>query len=82
MADKLIAKWASEDSPWYNWMTARTIEQQVGRICRGPDDFGKTYIVDLAFGNIPKKRPGFVQRAHKLFSKDFLESITWEGIKQ
>lgn len=82
MADKLIKKWANEDPAWYNWMTVRTLEQMVGRISRGPDDYGVTYILDSSFGNIPKKRMGLVQRAGKLFSRDFLESITWEGIKQ
>lgn len=82
MADKLIAKWAREEKSWYNWLTIRAIEQMTGRICRGPEDYGVTYILDLAFGNIPKKRPGLVQRAGKLFSKDFIESITWEGLRE
>ncbi len=82
LGDKLIQKWANEESPWYMWMTVRAMEQAVGRISRGPEDYGVTYITDLAFGNTKLKRPGLITRASSLFSKDFLESITWEGISQ
>lgn len=37
---------------WYQWVTIRDILQAYGRVCRGPNDYGKTYIVDSAFGRL------------------------------
>jgi Rad3-related DNA helicase len=38
----------------YAWMTLRTVAQATGRICRGADDFGVTYIVDSQWENLWK----------------------------
>lgn len=43
-------KWkAGKDPKWYAWQASRLILQACGRICRGPDDYGLTYIVDQSF---------------------------------
>jgi Rad3-related DNA helicase len=38
-----------QDSTWYTRETVRTIQQQYGRICRTPTDYGVTYCVDSRF---------------------------------
>lgn len=43
-------KWLAEQEPErYAWLTAQKLLQSYGRICRRPDDFGHTYILDGAF---------------------------------
>jgi Rad3-related DNA helicase len=78
LGDQLVAKWAREDPAWYQWLCVRALEQMVGRICRGPTDYGKTFILDSGFGNPAKKRQGLIDRARPLFSKGFLESVIWQ----
>jgi len=63
--DKLVEFWYNNNQEWISWLTARTLMQQCGRICRGPDDFGKTYILDASHGNQFKRRFGFYQRSKK-----------------
>lgn len=36
----------------YAWSAARDVIQASGRVCRGPEDFGKTYILDADFGRL------------------------------
>lgn len=38
-----------EDFPWYNYQTLLTFGQQLGRVNRGPDDFGVTVLMDSRF---------------------------------
>jgi Rad3-related DNA helicase len=77
MADKLNEMLYREDSERMSWQTVRTILQQAGRICRGPDDEGVTIITDGSFGNKLKKRRGLYQRANKYFPKYFKDSLEW-----
>jgi Rad3-related DNA helicase len=37
---------AEKDPTWYQWETLKSVIQACGRICRGPDDYGITYILD------------------------------------
>lgn len=37
---------AENDEEYYDWETVRTVIQACGRICRTPEDFGTTYILD------------------------------------
>ncbi len=76
-ADKLIDKFYREDMNWIQWITVRKLEQMTGRICRGPDDYGVTYVLDSGFGNPPKRRFGLFQQCRALFSKSFIASIKW-----
>lgn len=49
LADPAI-RWTCEQDPkWYAWETARTVLQACGRICRTPDDYGETFIIDSTF---------------------------------
>lgn len=42
--------YASEIDPeWYTWSTAKQVLQACGRICRKPDDWGDTFIIDETF---------------------------------
>lgn len=40
---------AELDPEWYVWETAKTTIQACGRVCRHPEDFGITYILDKSF---------------------------------
>jgi Rad3-related DNA helicase len=49
LGDVAIKKRSDADPRWYTWQTLRKIIQAVGRISRGPEDFGVTYIIDGHF---------------------------------
>lgn len=78
MADKLNAMLYKEDHQRMAWQTVRTILQQSGRICRGPEDKGDTWIIDGAFGNKKKKRMGLYQRSNSYFPQYFKSSLEWK----
>lgn len=40
---------AQTDKDWYAWETVKSLLQACGRICRGPEDYGLTYILDDTF---------------------------------
>ncbi len=49
-------KWVAEtDRERYAWETLRVVMQGAGRVCRGPEDFGVTYVADKSFNSIPKE---------------------------
>lgn len=75
MADQLVAHWYKNDGQWITWVTARTLMQQAGRICRGPEDYGVTYILDSCFGNPKMKQFGLLQKASKYLPDYFKERI-------
>jgi hypothetical protein len=37
---------------WYVWNTLKKVMQSFGRICRGPEDYGETWIIDGSFDNL------------------------------
>lgn len=37
---------------WYIWKTLKEVMQACGRICRGPEDYGETWILDGNFDNL------------------------------
>lgn len=37
---------------WYTWKTAQACLQGIGRVCRTPDDFGITYLLDDGFDRV------------------------------
>jgi Rad3-related DNA helicase len=49
LADLAIKKRADRKEAWYIWQTLRDFLQRYGRICRGADDYGVTYILDSSF---------------------------------
>lgn len=69
LADKLNEKQMREEPQYFNWRTVRTIVQQYGRICRGPEDYGVTYMLDAGFKD-------FYRRTRNLWP-DYVE-ITWK----
>jgi Rad3-related DNA helicase len=75
--DKLNDMLYREDIDRMKWETCRSVIQQAGRICRGPDDHGITYVADGAFGNVKKKRRGLYQQGTKYWPKYFKESLEW-----
>lgn len=46
LASPAIKYRATTDSDWYNWETLKCVVQACGRICRTPEDYGITYILD------------------------------------
>jgi Rad3-related DNA helicase len=77
-SDKMIEHFYQKEPEYISWETVRTTIQQTGRICRGPTDTGKTYIVDSSFGNPLTKQRGLFQSAYKFFDEDFKAAINWE----
>lgn len=55
LGEPAVKHMASEDDKWYAWETARQILQAAGRVCRAPDDFGVTYILDETFDRLYKQ---------------------------
>jgi len=53
---------------WYARETVRALVQACGRVCRGPDDYGITYILDAQFGR-------FLRRYRHLFPPWFLAAL-------
>jgi hypothetical protein len=68
LADNLMAYYKDKEKDHYAWLTIRTLVQQCGRICRGPDDYGITYILDTCFENLYKFN-------RNLFPKYFSDSV-------
>lgn len=80
------AGWASKADPavlaklavrpdWYVTSAVRQFEQEVGRICRGPDDRGVTYVVT-------EEWPQLYRRGQELglWSPSLIESLETEGV--
>lgn len=49
LADPAIRWVARNQSKSYQWMVAKDIMQSAGRVCRGPTDYGITFILDNSF---------------------------------
>jgi len=75
--DKLIDYRYKNNMPRILWDTVRTIRQQKGRIVRGPSDYGVTYMLDSAFGNVRLRRRGLFQQTISLWGDSFVNSIEW-----
>lgn len=50
---------------WYDWKAAQAFVQCIGRVCRSPDDYGTTYILDASCERIMKSKviPRYVKLA-------------------
>jgi Rad3-related DNA helicase len=68
LADNLMKYFMNSEPSWYAWLSVRTLVQQCGRICRGPDDYGVTYILDVAFENL-------LRYNKRLMPKYFLDAL-------
>lgn len=64
MADPAISYKAEKDPLWYQWEALKLVVQAAGRICRSPNDYGETTIVDSSFFRIDKNLyPTFFREA-------------------
>lgn len=57
----------------YYWQTIRNILQASGRICRTPNDYGITYILDNAF-------IGLYSKYREFFPTHFSQSLKWGAV--
>jgi Rad3-related DNA helicase len=53
--DPLIAEWAKRDPEAYVWETLKQLIQASGRVCRGPEDYGVTYVFDSTVRRLLKQ---------------------------
>ena len=60
---------AEKDPDWYTWETLKTTIQACGRICRTPEDYGVTYILDQSFERL-------MRDGHHMMPQWFLDGIT------
>ena len=58
---------------WYAWATIKQLLQAYGRVCRGPEDFGATFILDSDFIKLYNKHvelfPQWFREAHSPISQ-------------
>lgn len=54
LGDPSVAYKAKEDEEWYEWQTLKDVIQACGRICRTPQDWGVSYILDGSFARLEK----------------------------
>ena len=55
LGDPAIFAKRQNDEKWYVWQAVRDVLQAYGRVCRGPSDVGKTWVVDSAFISLYNK---------------------------
>lgn len=63
-----IAYRAQQNPNWYIWETLKTTIQACGRVCRTPEDYGATYILDISFWKLYRE-------GRKLIPEWFREAI-------
>jgi Rad3-related DNA helicase len=68
LGDKRTKRMMQRNQTWYNWKTAKTIIQTVGRGVRNKDDWCKNYFLDDAWH-------GFYSRSKRLFPETFKDTI-------
>lgn len=54
-ADPAVDAKARLRPDWYSWVAARDVQQAIGRVARGPEDWGVSYILDSDFGSLYSK---------------------------
>lgn len=60
LGDPGIRAQMEKDQDWYSWQAMRDLLQASGRICRTPDDYGFTFILDSGFERLYKQNRGMV----------------------
>jgi Rad3-related DNA helicase len=78
LGDPLVAKWLKDDPEWFTWLAIRQVLQATGRICRGPTDYGITFILDNTVGTLDGKRMGLFSRGSRMVPKYFKEAVRYE----
>jgi Rad3-related DNA helicase len=70
LADPAI-RWTAENKPkTYAWWAIRAVLQASGRICRAPDDFGVTFLLDSSFEKLYNGN-------RELFPDWYIEALSW-----
>jgi Rad3-related DNA helicase len=70
LGDRVNAWMVKNNINAYNWEAVREVIQQAGRICRGPEDFGMTFMLDSEF-------QGFYNQTSHLWPQWFKKAIVW-----
>jgi hypothetical protein len=70
LADAAVRRKAEAQPDWFQWETVKATMQTIGRVCRAPDDYGVTEILDA-------QAPDFFRRSRKLWPEHVLSSIKW-----
>jgi Rad3-related DNA helicase len=68
MEDPFVSRMSKKDFQWYNYQSLIAFGQMTGRINRGPDDFGVTYLLDSRF-------PAYLRKNSKLLPKWLLDAV-------
>jgi Rad3-related DNA helicase len=79
LGDPLIKKWLRDTPDWYKWLSVRQVLQASGRICRGPQDYGATYVLDNTIGNLTT-RYGLLRRAGDMIPQYFKDAIIFKEV--
>lgn len=58
LMDAGIQKKMQHRPKWYYWSAVKTFLQSCGRICRGPEDYGETIVIDSQFGRLYNSHQG------------------------
>ncbi len=60
---------------WFVWEAAKDLQQAVGRVCRGPEDYGVSYIITSEF-------PDLYRQGQRLgmWPQCFVEALQTEGV--
>ena len=70
LGDLVIKKRMENDKLWYDYQTAKTIIQAIGRSIRNENDYAETYLLDSDWES-------YYKRNINMFPIDFRESIQW-----
>lgn len=57
LSDPAIFAKAQARPRWYLWAAVRDLLQATGRVCRTPEDYGVTYVLDSAFKTLYNRNP-------------------------
>ena len=68
LADSKVRENCKQNPHLYGWWAIRTVMQATGRVCRSPDDYGVTYILDSNFRRLLREYP-------KLWPRYYMHSI-------
>jgi hypothetical protein len=57
LGDPAVFAKAQRRPRWYKWSAVRDLLQATGRVCRTPEDYGVTYVLDAAFKRLYNDNP-------------------------
>lgn len=70
LGDLVIKKRMENDKSWYDYQTAKTMIQAIGRSIRNENDYAETYVLDADWQT-------YFSRNQKMFPVDFKKSLNW-----